>query len=347
MDPTLLALLETDDPAEREDLSRKLILDEASPSVRQVLRYRLRFYINKGGTSPTNPDAEDLYHDIITKLVKILNAAYARKENVGIKDFRQYATRIAINACNDYLRLKYPLRTRLKDKVQDTLERHPDFDIWKSEKDETVCGFVAWRGKTTKGSFYERVKRLEEQPELIKQEILAGIESQEITLARIIAGIFEWARCPIELESLINAIAVFLGVEEQQFKSMDDDTGLLSRVVTEDAPKYDKILEERAALRKLWAEVRQLPAKQRETFIFSFANSKGEDLLSLLFEAGVVTPSQLATELGLSLDYLMMIWKEMPMRNVDIAALLKVERQQVNKWRHRAMKHLAKRFLGA
>lgn len=347
MDPTLLALLETDNPAERENLSRKLILEQASPSVRQVLRYRLRFYINKAGTSPTNPDAEDLYHDIITKLVKTLNAAHARKEKVGIKDFRQYATRIAINACNDYLRSKYPLRARLKDKVQDTLERHPDFDIWKSEQDETICGFVAWRGKTTTGLFYERVKQLEEQPELIRQEVFTGIESQKITLPKIIASIFEWTRCPIELESLINASAVFLGIEEQQFRSLDDETGLLSQVAIEDGPRYDEVLEEKAALQKLWTEVCQLPAKQRETFIFSFANSKGEDLLSLLFEASVTTPSQMAAKLGLSLDRLMVIWKEMPMRNVDIAALLGVERQQVNKWRHRAMKHLEKRFLGA
>ena len=147
MDPTLLAFLQTTDADERERLLSKLILEQAAPSVRQVLRYRLRFYIGKGGRSPTNPDAEDLYHDVITKLVKILNDVHAHRENAGIKDFRQYATRVAVNACNDYLRSKYPSRTRLKDNVRDTLERHPDFDLWKSEQGEAVCGFLAWRNK--------------------------------------------------------------------------------------------------------------------------------------------------------------------------------------------------------
>src|SRR5215470_8569928 len=145
MDSTLLAFLQTTDADERERLLSKLILEQAEPSVRQVLRYRLRFYIGKGGKSPSNPDAEDLYQDVIAKLVRSLNEVYSRGKNSSLKDFKQYATRVAINACNDYLRSKYPSRTRLKDNIRDTLERHPSFDIWKSEQDETVCGFVAWR----------------------------------------------------------------------------------------------------------------------------------------------------------------------------------------------------------
>jgi len=126
---------------------------------------------------------------------------------------------------------------------------------------------------------------------------------------------------------------------------LDEDNGLLTPAASGSAPGYDEIFEERAALQKLWDEVCRMPVNQRETFIFSFANSKGDDLLSLLFDAGVATPSRMAEELGLSLDRLITIWKEMPMRNVDIAVLLGVERQQVNKWRHRAMKQIEKRFL--
>ncbi|MCI0660234.1 MAG: sigma-70 family RNA polymerase sigma factor [Acidobacteria bacterium] len=345
MDSTLLAFLQTTDADDRERLLSKLILEQAAPSVRQVLRYRLRFYIGKGGGSPANPDAEDLYHDVIAKLVKILNEVHAQRKNLSIKDFRQYATRVAINACNDYLRSKYPSRTRLKDQVRDTLERHPDFDIWRSEQGESVCGFVAWRNEMKPCVFYERVRSLEEQPELIGQELFARMDSQKISLTNVIAGVFEWVRCPIELESLVNATAVLLDIKEQQFQPLDDDSGLLTPAAFEGGSRYDEILEERAALQKLWDEVCRMPANQRETFIFSFANSKGDDLLSLLFNAGVITPSKMAEELDLSLDRLMMIWKEIPMRNVDIAVLLGVERQQVNKWRHRAMKQLEKRLL--
>src|SRR5262249_23340495 len=345
MDSTLLAFLQTTDANERERLLSKLILEQAAPSVKQVLRYRLRFYIGKDGNSPANPDAEDLYHDVIAKLVKLLNEVHAQRKNASIKDFRQYATRVAVNACNDYLRSKYPSRTRLKDNVRDTLERHPDFDIWKSEQGETVCGFAAWRNEMKPCLFHERVRKVEDQPELIGQEMFAGIDRQKIPLSAAIAGVFEWVGCPIELESLINAIAVLQDIKERQFELLSDDSALLTTAASGSSYTYDEIFEERSALQKLWDEVCRMPVNQRETFIFSFSNSKGDDLLSLLFNAGVATPSQMAKELGLPLDRLMTIWKEMPMRNVDIADLLGVERQQVNKWRHRAMKQLEKRFL--
>jgi RNA polymerase sigma factor (sigma-70 family) len=345
MDSTLLAFLQTTDADERDRLLSKLILEQAAPSVRQVLSYRLRFCVGKGGRSPTNPDAEDLYHDVIAKLVKILNEFQAQRKNAGIEDFRQYATRVAVNACNDYLRSKYPSRARLKDNIRDTLERHPSFDIWRSEQGEMVCGFVAWRNEAKKSSFHERARKLQEQPEIIRQERFALLDSQKIPLTKVIASIFEWAGCPLELDSLVNATAVLLGVKERQFESLDDESDLLASAPSGAGLRYDEVLEEKAALQKLWDEVRRMPANQLQTFVFSFENSKGDDLLSLLFDAGVATPSQMAEELGLSLDLLMGIWKEVPMRNIDIAILLGVERQQVNKWRYLAMKDLKKRFL--
>src|SRR5262249_55206948 len=157
----LVAFLQTTEAGARERLLNKLILEQAAPSVKQVLQYRLRFYIAIGRGLPTNPDAEDLYQDIIAKLVKILNEAHMRGDDAGIKDFRQYAARVAVNACNDYLRSKYPSRARLKDKIRDTLERHPGFDVWRSGQGELVCGFAAWRDEIKPGLFPDRVRKLE------------------------------------------------------------------------------------------------------------------------------------------------------------------------------------------
>ena len=347
MDSTLLAFVQTTDAGERERLLDKLILEQAAPSVKQALRYRLRFYVGAESSSSTNPDAEDLYQEVIAKLVKILNDIRTQKKTVSIMDFRQYASKVAVNACNDYLRSKYPSRTRLKDKVRDALERHPDFDIWKSEQAETVCGFATWRNLVKPGLYYERVRKLEEHPELIRQELFGQIDSQKISLLDVIANIFNWVKCPIELDSLINAVAIALDIKEQQFEPLEDDSGLSISESSESISKYNDVLEERVALQKLWDEIRQMPAQQRETFIYIFTDSKGDDLLTLLFHAGVTTPSKMAQELGMPLDRLMAIWKGMPMRNKDVADLLGVERQQVNKWHHRAIRQLKKRFGGS
>ncbi len=344
MDSTLLAFLQTTDANERERLLNKLILEHAAPSVKQVLLYRLRFYIGKGGRSQANPDAEDLYHDIIAKLVKILNDAHTHNKNSGIKDFRHYAYRVAVNACNDYLRSKYPSRSRLKDKIRDLLDRHQDFDIWKSEQDETVCGFAAWRNELKPCLFLDRVRKLEERPEVVGHEMLLSNDSQKTLITSVIAGIFDWVGCPIELDTLVNATVILMDVKELQYEQLDNESSKFTPTSSGSAYQYEDALEERAALKILWDEIRRMPANQRETFIFSFANSKGDDLLSLLFDAGVLTPSQMAEELGLPLDRMLAIWKKMPMRNIDIALLLGAERQKVNKWRHRALKQLEMRF---
>jgi RNA polymerase sigma factor (sigma-70 family) len=338
--------LRTTDEDERERLLRELTLEYAAPLVRQALRYKLKFYVGKEGNNPTNPDAEDLYQDILAKLVKMLSGLQPQSASAGIKDFRQYIIRVAVNTCNDHLRSKYPMRTRLKDKVRDLLERHQDFELWKTEQDEMICGFVGWHAETKVWSFSEQVVLLEEHLEDLKQKRSARPARETEPLTHTISDLFEWTRRPIELESLVNAIAYLLNIKDQQPESVDDESSSAAQHLTGKDPDPLEILEDRAAFHSLWNAVRQLPVNQRNSFVFSFADSKGDDLLSLLFDAGVVTPAQIAKELDLPLDRLMAIWKEMPMRNVDVAALFGVERQMVNKWRHRAIKQLEKHFLG-
>src|SRR5262249_55934394 len=140
----------------------------------------------------------------------ILNQLPLQNGKAEIKDFRQYATCIAVNVCNDYLRSKHPIRTRLKDKVRYILERHQDFDLWTSEQGQTMGGFVVWRDETKEISSCERVKKLEEHPEIIKQDQFSHKDIQKIPLPEILAKIFDWVRCPVELDSLVNAVAVVL-----------------------------------------------------------------------------------------------------------------------------------------
>ena len=110
------------------------------------------------------------------------------------------------------------------------------------------------------------------------------------------------------------------------------------------APMVDS-QEGKIALDRLWSAVLTLPLRQRQTFFFSFSTPEGEDLLTLLVEGDVAGPSRTATSLELSLEELLEIWKRMPLRNLELAALWGVERQQVNKWRYLAIRRLEKLLL--
>ena len=92
--------------AEREQLLCDLILFEVAPLVRNTLRQRLGFYVSQLGANPQNHDAEDLYHDVMAKLIALLSDPQLRAGWLEIQNFRRYVLRVAANACHDYLRVK-------------------------------------------------------------------------------------------------------------------------------------------------------------------------------------------------------------------------------------------------
>lgn len=346
MDATLLAFLQAREGSEREDLREKLILEEAAPLVRQTIRYRLRFYLSERGANPSNPDAEDLYHDILARLVKALARLEGGPDLSAIRDFGQYAARVAANACHDYLRGKYPQRARLKDRVRDLLERRREFALWKGPDEELLCGLAGWRHEPWAPGDRERRQRVEREQDHFPRERLAKGGAPAPPLPLLLREIFEWAGGPIELECAVGLAALALDLRERQYESLDADPESLRLSSTRETARIETVMEERVALHRLWAILRTLPARQRETFFYSFTTSKGEDLLTLLFQGGVATPSQIAQALGVPLNRLMAIWKVMPLRNADLAVVLGVERQQVNKWRFQAIKMIEKRLHG-
>ena len=73
MDQLLLPYLQAIDESERQRHLDELLLVYSAPIVRQALRRRLGFYVNQLGINPHNHDAEDLYQEIMTKILQTLH----------------------------------------------------------------------------------------------------------------------------------------------------------------------------------------------------------------------------------------------------------------------------------
>jgi RNA polymerase sigma factor (sigma-70 family) len=367
------------------DRVEKIIVEVAAPIVRRTIRYRLHFYINERGASPANPDAEDLYHDILARLIAALRRLATGKSGPAIADFGQYTQRVAINGCNDYLRMKYPQRTRLRDRLRDLLERQPEFGIWRGGEGEMLCGLAEWRDGGVMRADPFRLTAAEAEP--VVNNGLTGSVIRGTALVELIGGIFRFLEGPILLEALVATVAARLGVTEYRCESLDSEAdgavgaGARPRAARlssdnrlpagrggsdwsaevwmgwmgenrrgenrreDGAVGLERHIDERIALRRMWEVWLTLPPRPRETFFYSFSTSRGEDLLTLLFEAGVTAPSEVAGVLGLSLEELVGHWKRMPMRNVELAAMWGVPRQQVNKWRFQALRMIEKRLV--
>ncbi len=61
-----------------------------APVIRNTLRLKLGFYVDQAGASAYNPDAEDLYQEIMSKIIQSLNDLRSESKGTEIERFRDY-----------------------------------------------------------------------------------------------------------------------------------------------------------------------------------------------------------------------------------------------------------------
>lgn len=344
MDAILLAWLQAKDGAAREHLFAELILAGAAPIIKQVLWVKLGFRFSQAGGAPNHADADDLYHEIVIKLVQRLHAVAENPESNAIRNFRQFAARVATNACHDYLRAKSPARARLKNSLHDLLDRHRDFELWRTKTGTLLCGFAAWKARAASNAGGRRLQQLEEHPEQFRAERFARENLQQVPRGKLIAEILNWVDAPIELDALVAVVALLLEVKDKPFESLDEEDSEVRLRLIDPALSCDTWLVGHAELQLFWQAVCQLPLNLRTTVCLGFADENGEDLLSLLLDAGGLKFAEIAASLEIPPAQLQVLWAQAPLAGDALAAHLGVTRRQVNRWRHRAWQLLAQRL---
>jgi RNA polymerase sigma factor (sigma-70 family) len=345
MDQLLLPYLHATDDSERQQHLDNLLFVHAGPVVRQALRRRLGFYLDQSGINPHNQDAEDLYQEIMTKIVQALHDLRSPSARTSIQNLKQYVARIASNACNDVLRTKSPARARLKNNLRFLLTHHRDFAVWKMEG-ETLSGFAMWRDTSKSLSSQRELFDIEEKLPNFRSTRLPSENIKEVPLTRIVTELFQWIGSPVELDVLVKVVATLLDVKDHPIESLDDHAmaNLEARIAAGTVNTGSR-LEEHALLSSLWQSVRELSTEQRYVFCLGFEDQSGRDLFTVLLEAEVVTFRELAQELDRSTEAIVGLWSKMPMDDEDIAAEMKTTRAQVWKWRFRALQRLRKGLL--
>jgi len=340
MDRILLPYLQATGESERQQRFDELLVVYAAPVVRRTLRQRLGFHVNQFGVNPYNPDAEDLYHEIIAKVIEVLTALPSSPQT-EIEEFEKYVGRIAINACLDYIRAKSPARTRLKYSLREILSRKSEFTLLKSEE-EFLCGLKEWP-KERRPISSQRFAEIESDLPIFRTSRFGGDDVTRVPLTNLTAELLRWIDEPVELDELVSLIASLLDVKDRPADSIDDEEkGYLESRVADTTLISDPGLDMEKLLRSLWRAVLALPKNQRDTYCFRFEDNSGEDLFTLLFEANITTRAQLAQQLGRSLDDFMRIWTAMPMEYSDISAELNAPVLQVRRWRFEALRRLEK-----
>jgi RNA polymerase sigma factor (sigma-70 family) len=339
MDNVLVPFLTARDEQERQQHLNELVTIRAAPLIRQALRRRLAFYVSAQGVNGDNQDAEDLYQESMRRVVQVLHQLHS-DSGIEIDNFDLYVSRIASNTCTDFLRAKSPARTRLKDGLRHLLKRHKDLVSWEHDG-EILCGFAPWRN-TGKSAFSDQPwQDLETKLESFQSLHFSDEDLRFAPISQIAAELFYWIGGPVELDVLVRMIGYLLDIQDEQIESLDDPSpAKWDAYFISSTRSGESHVEANELLMRLWQAVIELPPEQRDAFALSFEDEAGEDLFTMLRAAEIVNWDGIAQGMNRSVPEVVRLRGRMPMNGANVAEELRASRENVYKWRFRAIRRL-------
>lgn len=145
----------------------------------------------------------------------------------------------------------------------------------------------------------------------------------------------------MQIDVLVRMIVYLLRVKDQPIDSLDDPSPpRCDGYFVADIQSLESHVRANELLRNLWKAVTRLPREHRDAFAFGFEDEAGQDLFTTLLAAGIVSWTELANGMGRSVQELVRLRMRMPMDTAGVAAELKASRENIYKWRFRAIQRL-------
>ena len=335
-DAVLLPFLQAQDEPTSSRAIEELICDYAQPIIGGIIRNKLRVG-QSTDRDLTNEEADDLISEVRLKLVSRLRELKADSSIRPIKNFRGYIAVTAYHACDEHLRKRYPKRHSLKNQLRYVLTHRDGFGVWENNEGVVFCGFAEWKGNeqsTRQARFSEKVD---------KQKLLAGSKSNS---PELLAAIFNQSGGPVEFEDLVSLVAELRQITDDPLSSIED-VGAARVQHHHSHPQLDAKMDQRRQLEELWAEICELPRRQRVALLLSLRDANGRGMLTLLPLIGIASVRQIAEILAMPAEKLSTLWNELPVEDAIIAGSLGVTRQQVINLRKCARARLWRRIRNA
>jgi RNA polymerase sigma factor (sigma-70 family) len=311
MDDVLDAFLAAPEKDAEETLGA-LLTHHAAPIVRRVISSRLGW---------SNADAEDICSQVLLQLMLRLRQGRIDDDLQAIDAFGAYAAAAAHHGCDHYLRRKYPLRWQLRNRIRYVLEHDAQWAVWQTGEGTWLCGRAAWRSRR--------------QVPPPRADDLAGIASPRIR--ELLQRMFELSGGPLELTRVVDLSAELWRVPLIQ----QEDVGRLD-AVADPATRTDAAIAQRQKAERVWAEIRELPVRQRQALLLNLK----DDAICLFLITGTASLRAIADALDMGIDALAGLWNDLPLPDNDVAARLGCTRQQVINLRMAARKRLSNRLAG-
>jgi|SRR5579872_5620373 len=339
-DLVLQRFLDAGDTATAGQCLEELISGHAEPVIRKITRFKLcyPFSANQGSDMQ---DEEDVRSHAVLQLISRLQELRKSPASPAIENFTSYVAGITYNSCNHWLRLRYPARWQLKNRIRYLLNHRPKLALWESEHKQWLCGFKSWKQM--------QVPKGEAKPPDLGEfsasrrpgEVVAQMKAEDLLTA-----LLTWRGHPIELEELVSMVAVLWNVRDPQPETVryeDEDVNICD-LLPSPLPDAASQLERKVFLEKLWAEICELPVRQRTALLLNLRDAHERDALILFTLTGITSMQHISTILEIPLEAFAELWNQLPLDDLSIAGRLGLSRQQVINLRKSARERLARRM---
>jgi DNA-directed RNA polymerase specialized sigma24 family protein len=293
-DPVLLPYLRSADDEFARRCLGEVMEREASPLAWNVIRGHLR--------GPAKADLDDVHAGVLLRLAAHLRALRVRgASEAPIRDIASYVAVIAHNACHAFLREKSPERARLRSRTRYVLTRDPRLALWEGPSREWLCGLATRRGRAW-------------DPASARHLAEASGRVAPIAFPDLVYALGAGLPGPARFDDVVDALAGILGISDDPPSSSREADGDAppAREVADPAPSAEEAIHQRAFLARLWAEIRELPPRQRVALLLNLRDADGRGMIGLFPITEIASVAELAQVLDMAESRLREIWDTLP-----------------------------------
>jgi hypothetical protein len=202
-DVLLRRFLDEKEPKAASACLEQLLTEHVDPLVRDITGYRLRKRCPSGSLEEEQ-DEEDLRSEVLLQLITRLQELKRSPEPTVIGNFRGYVAATTYNAYHKSMRMKYPARWRLKNRIRYLLNHIPELSLWHKEHgDEYLCGLASWP-KTDRGA---NTPSEQATPQEFRDSLPSGKNPSQMNLLELVLAFLEWWGVWTPIDELVGAVA--------------------------------------------------------------------------------------------------------------------------------------------
>ena len=309
-DRLLITLLSQEDEGGRARAIESLLLEHALPVIMRV--------VTRSRVTVREEDIDDIISTVNLRLVHRLREPL---ESHSIASFADYVAAMTYNVIYDFLRSRYPHRTRLKNRIRYVLTHDARFAKWELAG-EMIAGLAEWKGREPHA------------PPAARELPVDPVADPQRT-AKAIASVLALSGAPVLLDDLVRVLAELWNVT---------DAAVTPFRMAATEPRGAVQVEARQYLAKLWTEICDLRPPQRAALLLNLRDHDGANALGLLLMARIARNEEIAEAIGISADRLTELWNDLPLDDLRIASMLGMSRQQVINLRKAARARLFRRM---